>query len=545
VNIAWWLSHSAREAGEKVASIDADGTEYTFAELHEQASRFAAVLASEFGVKEDDTIVSLAPEGGRHLALMYGTLQAGGIFAALNAGLLSDRLAQQARTAGAKIVVAAPQHVFLARRILEVGGLDAVVSTLGPNDHGLPDLLALAAAATPDYRVVSRAQDDAAAINFTAGTSGHSKGVTMTHGTLSVSAQGAMFTSGLGCDSVNLSLIGMYHSGGLHDAVKFVMCGGTIVWSGGWDPARVVTLMLRYRPNWVFFIVPTMLRDLMKRPEWNDLPLAGMGMYVAGEPVPEEVALKLEARGARYANAYGMTETMPFRITGPGQSSDGRAVPGPLGSSGRPRTEFCEVALKEPGTGELITEPEAEGEVCVRGDIVTPGYFHDTALTRDAVDQGGWLHTKDVAYRDKDGWYFLCGRTDDTINSGGEKLSLLELDNMLLAHSDILDAACVGVAHTRFGQVAAAFVVLRERLIDEDVAVRKLDEYMIATVERWKRPRLYVFVSEIPRTPAKRTKSFPELRAIIKDIIVRDEDAVLSLVPPVNDRRLRGARQRR
>jgi acyl-CoA synthetase (AMP-forming)/AMP-acid ligase II len=159
VNIAWWLSHSTREAGEKVASIDADGTEYTFSELHEQASRFAAVLASEFGVKEDDAVVSLAPEGGRHLALLYGTLQAGGIFSALNAGLLSDRLAQQARTAGAKIVVAAPQHVALARRILEVGGLDAVISTLGPNGHDLPDLLALAAAATPDYRVVSRTQD--------------------------------------------------------------------------------------------------------------------------------------------------------------------------------------------------------------------------------------------------------------------------------------------------------------------------------------------------------------------------------------------------
>lgn len=535
MNIAWWLKHSARELRDKVACVDPDGTEHTYGYLNDLASRVAAVLVRDAGVTEDSVVVTIAPEGGVHLAVMYGTLQAGGIFSALNAGLLPERLAQQARTGNIRAVIAAPERVDLAQQVVALAGLNSTVLTLGPNDRGVPDLLALAAATSPDHRVAPRRAGDAAAINFTAGTSGHSKGVTMTHGTLSLSAQGAMFTSGLGRDTVNLSLIGLYHSGGLHDAVKLVMCGGTILWSGGWNVDRVVGLLQRYRPNWIFFIVPTMIRDLMRRPEWPSLPIDGVGMYVAGEPVPDTIARELEARGARYANAYGMTETMPFRITGPVFGPDGRWAPTPIGSSGQPRIEFCEVVLKDPMTGAIIDEPGVEGEVCVRGDIVTPGYFGDPVRTQETVDADGWLHTRDVAVRDADGWYYLRGRTDDTINSGGEKLSLIEIDNVLLAHPDVIDAACIGVPHTRFGEVPAAFVVMRGHgSRDEDADVRMLDEHVIASVERWKRPRLYVFVPEIPRTVAKRTKSFPELREMIKGVVVSDEMGVVRLGAIVN-----------
>lgn len=530
MNIAWWLQHAARQEPDQVASVDADGTQITYRDLHLLSGRLAAALTHDFKVREGDVVVTLIPEGGQHLALMYATLQVGAIFAPLNPGLLPERLAQQAATGQASLLVTSPQHAGLAASTVEISGTGARIVGIGAGTTDVTDLLAAADARPPEARVISRRQQDPAVINFTAGTSGHSKGVTMTHGALANSALGAVFTSGLGRDTVNLSLIGMYHSGGLHDAVKFVMATSTILWSGGWDRERVVCILKEHRPNWIFFIVPTMLRDLMQHPEWESLPIEGLSMYVAGEPVPVPVAEELERRGANYSNAYGMTETMPFRITGPDFQADGHRQPTPFGSSGKPRTEFCEVVLKDPDTGQIIDVPNVEGEICVRGDNVTPGYFNDEVRTAEAFDSEGWLHTKDVGFRDYNGWYYLRGRTDDTINSGGEKLSLVEIDNILLGHPNVTDAACIGVPHSRFGEVPAAFVVFKdaEGRREGDLC-QALDEYVCSMTERWKRPRLYAFVDSIPRTPAKRTKSFPELRAQIAGIEVSNSDGVVVL----------------
>ena len=135
-----------------------------------------------------------------------------------------------------------------------------------------------------------------------------------------------------------------------------------------------------------------------------------------------------------------------------------------------------------------------------------------TLRTRaESFDDEGCLHTRDRAFRDKDGWYFVKGRTDDIINPGGEKLSLLEADAALLAHADVVDAACIGVTHERFGEVPAAFVVMPPG-VTEQSARDTLDAHCLTTIEQWKRPRLYVLVDEIPRT-AKRSKMVGSMRA--------------------------------
>jgi fatty-acyl-CoA synthase/O-succinylbenzoic acid--CoA ligase len=172
-----------------------------------------------------------------------------------------------------------------------------------------------------------------------------------------------------------------------------------------------------------------------------------------------------------------------------------------------------------------LSGDDVEGEVCIRGDVVTPGYFKDPDRTAEAFDDEGFLHTRDRAYRDADGWYFVRGRTDDIINPGGEKLSLIEVDETLLAHPDVLDVACVGVAHERFGQVPAAFVRMREG-IGEKTARDLLDAFCLERFERWKRPRLYVLVDAVPRTPAKRSKRHDVMRQRLAGITVRQSDGV-------------------
>jgi acyl-CoA synthetase (AMP-forming)/AMP-acid ligase II len=221
-----------------------------------------------------------------------------------------------------------------------------------------------------------------------------------------------------------------------------------------------------------------------------------------------------------------MTESMPVGLLKP-LAAHGEVAP--PGSCGRPMPELAELVLKDPDSGETITEPGVRGEICVRGEVITPGYHNDPERTNAAFDEQGWLHTRDLASVDADGWYWVGGRTDDIINTGAEKLSLTEVEAVLRSHPAILDVACIGVAHARFGTVPAAMVVLAEAG-EEPAIARALDEHCLAHgLERWKRPRLYGVLEEIPRTMPKRTKSLPALRELVAGIELPDAPGLATL----------------
>ncbi|OXM67149.1 hypothetical protein CF166_24925 [Amycolatopsis sp. KNN50.9b] len=521
MNLSWWLERSFWEYPDKPAVVDADGTTVSYRELRALANRVGNVLARH-GVGEDDVVVTAMSDNHLHVACLYGTLSVGASFSGLNYKLHPGKPVADARHCGAKLAIVAPEHVDLGKRLQAEAGVETVLVTTG--DHGLARLDQLLAEAADELRIVPRNAEDVAAINFTSGTSGASKGVTFTHGTLQNSAWGAVFLGGVDSRARNLSLVGMYHSGGIHDSIRMVMAGGTILWSDGWDVDRVIDIFLTRKPNWMYWIIPTMMRDLMRHPRFGELDLQGLRTYVAGEPVPVDLRNALLSKGAQVGNMYGLTEAMPVCVLGPSlYYGDEAAVP--IGSSGRPSKGFCTAVLKDPFTGEIIEGNDVEGEVCIKGDVVTPGYFNDPDRTRQAFDEGGFLHTRDRAYRDPDGWWFIRGRTDDIIKPGGEKLSLLEVDATLQAHPDVTDAACVGVPHDRFGEVPAAFVELARPMSEEEMR-DLLDAHCIATLERWKRPRLYVLVDAVPRTPAKRSKMATVMKAQLEGMTVRDADGV-------------------
>jgi acyl-CoA synthetase (AMP-forming)/AMP-acid ligase II len=239
--------------------------------------------------------------------------------------------------------------------------------------------------------------------------------------------------------------------------------------------------------------------------------------------VPADLQELLLDRGMIAQNSYGMSETMPVGILKPLVAHGDRP---PSGSCGRPVPELCETVLKDPATGRRITDPGVVGEVCVRGGVVSPGYYNDPERTAEAFDDEGFLHTRDVASFDADGWWFLGGRTDDIINSGGEKLSLVEVETVLRAHPAVIDVACVPVAHRRFGDVPAAVVVTD---LDERAVAEILDAHCLDRLERWKRPRLYARVPEVPRTMPKRTKDMRALRSLVEEITLTDADGVAPL----------------
>lgn len=524
MNLCWWLERAFWEYPDKEAVIDADGTVASYRDLRALANRIANVLRDEAGIGEDDVVVTAMPDTHLHVAAFYAALGLGAVFSGLNRRQTTDKTRADANRSRPKAAIVTPETIATGELLQREVGAKVFVTT---GDGPFPALDALCRAASDEHRIVSRAEGDLAAINFTAGTSGASKGVMFTHGTLGTSAFGAICNGGVTSAARNLSLVGMFHSGGIHDSVRMVMAGGTIIWSDGWDVERVVRLFRDHRPNWMYWIVPTMMRDLMRHPAWPEIAMRDLKTHVAGELVPPDVEAALRDKGAIVGSVYGLTEAMPVCVVSSSiYYRDEDKVP--VGSSGRPNKHFCEVKLKDPFTGEEILGGDVEGEVCVKGDVITPGYYEDPARTAEAFDAEGFLHTRDLCYRDAEGWYYVRGRTDDMIMSGAEKLSLLEVDDVLRGHPDVRDAACVGVRHERFGEVPAAFVVLEAELPEEDAKAR-LDAHCLATMERWKRPRLYVFVAEVPRTAAKRSKMQGEMRRHLGDAVLRDRDGVITL----------------
>jgi len=524
MNLGWWLERSTWEYPDKTAVVDADGTSVTYRQLHAESNRIGNVLAG-FGIGAGDVIATAMPDDHTHVATFYASLKLGAAFSGLNYKASNHKIAADVERSQARIVIISDKYAHLADFLASQPSIDTVIMTVA-GDHNYPVLSELTVDASDALRIVDRASDDIAAINFTSGTSGSSKGVIFTHGTLGNSAWGAVFLGGITSQARNVSLVGMYHSGGIHDSIRMIMAGGTILWSGGWDVDRVVDIFETREPNWMYWIIPTMMRDLMRHPKWSSLDLSGLRTYVAGEPVPDDVRDALLSKGAQVGNMYGCTEAMPVCILGPSLYY-GEEAAVPVGSSGLPVRGFSEVALKDPETGETLLGNDVEGEVCIKGDVVTPGYYRDPERTAETFDDEGYLHTRDRAYRDPDGWYYVRGRVDDIINPGGEKLSLLEVDGALLSHPDVIDAGCIGVAHERFGEVPAAFVHMTEGVTEEQ-ARSILDAYILDHLERWKRPRLYVLVDEVPRT-AKRSKQHGVMREYIAGIRLADADGVVTL----------------
>lgn len=526
MNLAWWLEHAADEAPEKRALIDGrSGASLTYGALRERAEAVAAALRDEAGVGPDDVVATLMPDDCWHSAVFYGVLRLGAVFSGFNRTLGRAKFAMDIERSGVKVLVVAAPYLETAQSLLAETGVETVLVCDEPGMASTPNLRDLASAKRAPVPIAPRVEADLAAVNFTGGTSGVAKGVMFTHGKLGLSSQASVFYERLTSRDTNLSCISLYHSGGIQDAVKWVLAGATNLLTGGWDARLVVQLLKEYRPTWIYFWVPTMVRDLMRQPEWDELPLDGVGCLLAGETVPPEMHETLAARGMRVSNGYGMTETMPIGILKP-QFLHGD--PAPPGSCGRPNRELCEVVLKDLDSGARIDAPDTPGEVCIRGEVVTPGYHNDPERTAAALDDEGFLHTRDMAQFDADGYYWLAGRTDDMINTGAEKLSLLEVENALRDHPALLDVACIGVAHQRFGTVPAALYVTAEDCEEAEMAAL-LEAHCLRSLERWKRPRLYGRLAEIPRTMPKRTKSLAALREVVAGIIIEDGQSIATL----------------
>jgi long-chain acyl-CoA synthetase len=467
VNLARIITESADAHPERPALL-ADGQTATHAELASRADAVAALLR-ERAVGRGDRVATLLPNGVPAVAALLGIWRVGAI--------------------------AVPLNVLLARPEIETRLELAQVSVLLADEDELP-------VDGEHAEIAKREARDPAAILFTSGTSGAPKGAVLTHGSLWAAAAGAGAAMAFGPEDVVLGAAPFSHVLGLSTGVVSTLAhGGAIAVERRFEAPGTLERM-RHTGTTILLGVPTMCIALCESARGlppDALPPLRVA-HVGGAAVPNEVADAVERIfGADLVEGYGLTEMSGIATT---YGRGDRRRPGSVGKP-LPGTEIAIAGADESGRGEVL----------FRGPSVVAGYWQDETATAEAISADGWLATGDVGYLDEDGYLFLVDRKKEVVIRGGYNVYPREVEEVLYAHEDVLEAAVLGVPHPSLGEEVAAVVVLRAGAKPN---VEELQAWVKERVAAYKYPRVIAFADELPKGPSGKILK----RAIDRDGLV-------------------------
>jgi len=479
-----------------------EGTRWTGDQLAGRVRRVAGGLL-EAGLRPGERIVvcmANCPEVGIIYAAVW---RAGGVATPVLFLLSEDELRHVISDSGAALAVTTPEFlpkVASASASAGLGGVRAIVvvgEPAGTRRAGSaePPLLPFAELETaPEGGLVDSDPSGLAALLYTGGTTGRSKGVMISHDALSAAAWAATATSYDESLSSALLPLPLSHVYGLMVSVMGLHLPGpgTSVLMRWFDPVGWLELAQEHRIN-VSPMVPSMLHMLLQQP-LEDYDLSALARLTSGSaPLPAQVADDLRKRlpQVEIAEGYGCTETAGIISTSPlGQAR--------AGSVGKP-APGVEVRIALADSSAVATG--RDGEICVRGPVLMSGYWRAAEETAHAM-RGGWLHTGDVGRIDEDGYLYVVDRLKDVIIRGGYNVYPRDIEDVLLGHPDVVAAACVGRPDEKYGEEVVAFVQLREGAMARP---EDLVEFGRRRLSKVKYPREVRLVDAIPLTSVMKT----------------------------------------
>ncbi|MBP2364573.1 class I adenylate-forming enzyme family protein [Pseudonocardia parietis] len=483
MNIAALLTDGIARAGAGVALVQGART-LTYPELGRRVGRLAAGLAG-LGLERGDRVLLLMPNRIELVEALWAAFHGGLVAVPVNWHLHPDEVAYIARHSGASAVIVSDETAGATRgladeiRVLRVGRANG-------SDTGLDYEDVLAPEPIP---AVDTAADDPAWLFYTSGTTGRPKGATLTHRNLAAMTEAYHGDLDEVADgSVYLHAAPLTHGSGLY-LLPSIARGATQVIAPGhsFSAAEFVGLLEEHRVTHAAFLAPTMLRRVVDEARDRTFP-ALRSVVVGGAALyQEDLRAALDVFGPIVIQMYGQGES-PMTITVMPASE---ALDRP-GSCGRP-FRGVEVRIAGPN-GEPVPEG-GDGEVLVRGDVVMRGYWDDPDATA-ATLAGGWLHTGDIGHLDA-GYLHLTDRAKDVVITGGSNVYPREVEEVLLTHPAVREAAVVGVPDPEWGESVRAFVV-----VDGDPGADELIRHCRDRLAPFKKPREVVFVPELPKNAA-------------------------------------------
>lgn len=469
--------------GQAVFLRTADGTAVTFDALRAGAGRYAQALIDR-GVRPGDRVAVQVEKSPEAVYLYLACLQAGAIYLPLNTGYTGAEMAYFLGDAEPTVAVCAPEAEAALAPIAAQAGVPHLL-TLGTSGDG--SLPTAAEGLGPRQEIAPATADDVAAILYTSGTTGRSKGAMLTHGNLASNALALHEAWGFRPDDVLLHALPLFHTHGLFVAMNIMLLnGGTVILLPKFDAAQIIALMPQAT---VLMGVPTFYTRLLARDDFTAGTVRGMRLFVSGSaPLLADTFTAFEARtGQRILERYGMTETC-MNTSNP---LDGERRAGTVGLP-LPGVEV-RVCDKDGG----VLPPGEIGVLEVRGPNVFKGYWRMPEKTASEFRDGGWFITGDNATVGADGYVTIVGRDKDLIISGGFNVYPKEVEQVLDDQPGVAESAVVGVPHPDFGEAVVAVVVAEPSAARPDA-----DSLIASTAERlarYKMPKRIFFVDELPR----------------------------------------------
>jgi long-chain acyl-CoA synthetase len=466
------------------------GTVTTYGALDEQSSRFAAGLR-EAGLEPGAVVALQLPNVPDFLTAYFGTLKAGMVVLPLNPLLMAPELEYHLGDSSATMLIGFEGMHAEASKACERLGIPLYLVSFGAAP--LPDDARPVSAllGTPDGEVVPRDPGDTAVLIYTSGTTGKPKGAELTHFQLYMNCTIAGQLFGARSDDVTLAVLPFFHVFGLSSVINVaVRYGGCLSIVPRFQPADVLDILERDRCT-VIGGVPTMLHALAQQ-DITGRDLSALRVAVSGgASLPEDVMGTFEGKyGIEVLEGYGMSETASScSFNRPG---DRRVL-----SIGKP---LWGVTMR---VGDAFDQPlpagrENVGEILIRGHNVMKGYLGRPEATAETM-RGGWLHSGDLGYVDSDGFFFIVDRAKDLVIRGGYNVYPREIEEVLYAHPDIVEAAVIGKPDERLGEEVVAVVSVRPgcELSGEEVIA-----YCRERLAAYKYPREIRFVGELPKGPS-------------------------------------------
>jgi acyl-CoA synthetase (AMP-forming)/AMP-acid ligase II len=334
--------------------------------------------------------------------------------------------------------------------------------------------------------------DDVALLMYTSGTTGLPKGVMLTHANLAANARAISVEHALGPADRVLAVLPLYHINAFAVTMLAPLAhGGSLVMPPKFSAARFWSQAERGACTWIN-VVPTMISYLLE----GETPPRASTAHIrfcrsASAALPPEHHRAFEQKfGIGIVETMGLTETVAPSFSNP--LAPGQRKIGSVGRASGCEARVVDAALQPVPDG-------TTGELVIRGPNVMRGYYKNDEATRASFTPGGWLRTGDLGHRDADGFFFVTGRIKELIIKGGENIAPREIDEALLAHPAVLDAAAAGIADRHYGQEIFACVVLRDGSTCDEATLR---EHCIATLGRFKTPKTIRFVDALPRGPS-------------------------------------------